>query len=54
LFEFSDSHSDDLTETEHAYVRIEGDGSRILVFAAILVVLAGVGLVALRRKRGAS
>jgi len=54
LFEFSDSHSDDLTETEHAYVRIKGDGSQTLIVAAILLVLVGAGLAVLRRKRGAS
>lgn len=52
LFEFSDSKSDDLTETEHAYVRIEDEGSRTLIFAAVLVALTAAALLVLRRKRG--
>ncbi len=55
LFEFSDSKSDDLIETEHAYLRIEDDGKGILIFAAVLgvAVLAAAGIVIRRRKRGA-
>jgi hypothetical protein len=52
LFEFSDSKSDDLTETEHAYVRIEDEGSRTLIFAAVLAAIAAAGLAVLRRRRG--
>ncbi len=52
LFEFSDSKSDDLTETEHAYVRIEDDGRRVLIFAAVLAALAIAGVAVRRRKRG--
>ena len=52
LFEFSDSKSDDLTDIEHAYVRIKGDGKWILIFAAVLAVavLAAAGLAIRRRK----
>jgi len=52
LFEFSDSKSDDLTETEHAYVRIEDDEKRVLIFAALLAALAAAGLLVLRQRRG--
>lgn len=54
LFEFSDSKSDDLTDTEHAYVRIEGGVKWVIVFAAVAVLaaLAAAGLVIRRRKNG--
>ncbi|HOO52612.1 MAG TPA: hypothetical protein PLM24_03185 [Methanothrix sp.] len=52
LFEFSDSKSDDLTETEHAYLRIEDDGSWVIVFAVALLALVAAGVVVHRRKKG--
>jgi len=54
LFEFSDSKSDDLFDTEHAYLRVEDEGKRVLIFAALLAValLAAAGLAIRLRRRG--
>jgi len=52
LFEFSDSKSDDLTDTETAYLRIEDNGKEAFIFAALLAALAAAGLVIHRRRRG--
>jgi hypothetical protein len=52
LFEFSDSKSDDLTETEHAYLRIEDDETRVFIFAALLAALGAAGLAVRQPEKG--
>jgi hypothetical protein len=51
LFEFSDSHRDDLTDSENAYIAIERQGTNLLIIILPLLAVVAVVLIVIVKKR---